>query len=60
MTDDKSVEVKSHELSKITHMIVSEGMILDEQFQVAVIIDKLPLVVKSLRIPLGTKPKSCP
>ncbi|RZB51885.1 Retrovirus-related Pol polyprotein from transposon TNT 1-94, partial [Glycine soja] len=42
MTDDKSVESQSHEIQKIAHDIISEGMTLDEQFQVAVIIDKLP------------------
>ncbi|XP_028223590.1 uncharacterized protein LOC114405140 [Glycine soja] len=42
MTDDKSVESQSHEIHKIAHNIISEGMALDEQFQVAVIIDKLP------------------
>ncbi|XP_062088365.1 uncharacterized protein LOC133794941 [Humulus lupulus] len=41
MTDDKSVEAQSHELRKIAHEIIYEGMSLDEQFQVAVIIDKL-------------------
>ena len=34
--------MQSHELQKIAHEIISEGMVLDEQFQVAVIIDKLP------------------
>merc|ERR1712080_686144 len=42
MTDDRSVEMQSHELQKIAHEIISEGMVLDEQFQIAVIIDKLP------------------
>ncbi|KAF1888664.1 hypothetical protein Lal_00036703 [Lupinus albus] len=42
MTDDKSVESQSHEIQKIAHEIITEGMPLDEQFQVAVIIDKLP------------------
>ncbi|KAM6570923.1 hypothetical protein CsatA_015003 [Cannabis sativa] len=42
MTDDKSVEAQSHELQKIAHEIIFEGMSLDEQFQIAVIIDKLP------------------
>ena len=56
MTDD-SVEVKSHELSKIAHMIVSEGMILDEQFQVAVIVDKLPSNWKEFKNSLRHKTK---
>ena len=42
MTDDKSVEFQSHELQQIAHEIISEGMELNDQFQVAVIIDKLP------------------
>lgn len=32
MTDDKSVETQSHELQKIAHEIVFEGMLLDEKF----------------------------
>lgn len=42
MIDDKSVEPQSHKLQKIAHEIISERMNLDEQFQVVVIIDKLP------------------
>ena len=42
MTDDRSVKMQSYELQKIAHEIISEGMVLDEQFQIAVIIDKLP------------------
>ncbi|KAK4839088.1 hypothetical protein QYF36_018986 [Acer negundo] len=42
MANDKSVEAQSHELQKIAHEIKSEGINLDDQFQVAVIIDKLP------------------
>ncbi|XP_062075777.1 uncharacterized protein LOC133779894 [Humulus lupulus] len=42
MVDDKLVEAQSHEIQKIAHEIISEGMILDEQFQVAVLIEKLP------------------
>ena len=42
MVDDKFVEAQSHEIQKIAHEIISEGMALDEQFQVAVLIDKLP------------------
>ncbi|KAL5819345.1 hypothetical protein ACOSQ4_023187 [Xanthoceras sorbifolium] len=41
MTDDKSVEAQSHELQKIAHEIIFEGVTLDEQFQIAVLIDKL-------------------
>ncbi|KAL5756461.1 hypothetical protein ACOSQ2_021207 [Xanthoceras sorbifolium] len=43
MTDDKSVKAQSHELQKIAHEIISEDMSLDEQFQITVLIDKLPL-----------------
>ncbi|KAL5831729.1 hypothetical protein ACOSQ4_017083 [Xanthoceras sorbifolium] len=32
MTDAKSVEAQSHELQKIAHEIISEGISLDEQF----------------------------
>ncbi|XP_062086274.1 uncharacterized protein LOC133792388 [Humulus lupulus] len=41
MVDDKSVEAQSHELQKIAHEIISEGMTLEEQFQFVVFIDKL-------------------
>lgn len=36
------MEAQSHELRKNAHEIIFEGMNLDEQFQVAAIIDKLP------------------
>jgi hypothetical protein len=42
MVDERSVEVQSHELQKIAHEIITEGMPLHEQFQISVIIDKLP------------------
>ena len=42
MVEEKSVVSQSHELQKITHEILSEGMQIDDQFQVAVLIDKLP------------------
>ena len=57
MTDGKSVEVQSHELQKIAHEIVSEGMNLDEQFQVAVIIDKPPSNWKEFKNSLRYKTK---
>ena len=57
MTDDRSVEMQSHELQKIAHEIISEGMVLDEQFQIAVIIDKLPLGWKDFKIFLRHKTK---
>lgn len=57
MTDDKSVEAQSHEIQKIAHEIISEGMSLDEQFQVAVIIDKLPPSWKDFKNVLRHKTK---
>ncbi|PON99483.1 Zinc finger, CCHC-type, partial [Trema orientale] len=57
MTDDKSVEVQSHELQMISHEIISEGMSLDEQFQVAVLIDKLPPSWKDFKSVLRHKTK---
>ncbi|GJW26004.1 retrovirus-related pol polyprotein from transposon TNT 1-94 [Tanacetum coccineum] len=57
MTDDKSVEAQSHELQKVAHEIISEGMSLDEQFQVAVIIDKLPPSWKDFKNVLRHKTK---
>jgi len=42
MTDDRSLETQSHKIQKIVHDIITEGMPLNEQFQVAVIVDKLP------------------
>ena len=40
MTDEKSMEMQSHELQKIAHEIISEGMSLDKQFKVVVLIGK--------------------
>lgn len=57
MTDEKSVETQSHEIQKIAHEIISEGMALDEQFQVAVIIDKLPPAWKDFKNSLRHKTK---
>lgn len=57
MTDEKSVESQSHEIQKIAHDIISEGMALDEQFQVAVIIDKLPPSWKDFKNSLRHKTK---
>ncbi|KAE9620733.1 putative RNA-directed DNA polymerase [Lupinus albus] len=57
MTDDKSVESQSHEIQKIAHEIITEGMPLDEQFQVAVIIDKLPPSWKDFKNVLRHKTK---
>ena len=57
MTDDKSVEFQSHELQQIAHEIISEGMELNDQFQVAVIIDKLPPSWKDFKNILRHKTK---
>ncbi|KAA0065758.1 uncharacterized protein E5676_scaffold488G00440 [Cucumis melo var. makuwa] len=57
MTDDKYVEALSHEIQKIAHEIISDGMPLDDQFQVAVIIDKLPLLWKDFKNILRHKTK---
>ncbi|KAK2442716.1 putative mitochondrial protein [Trifolium repens] len=57
MVDDKSVEAQSHELQKIAHEIITEGMPLDEQFQIAVIIDKLPPGWKDFKNQLRHKTK---
>ena len=57
MLDDKPVEAQSHELQKIAHEIISEGMTLDEQFQVAVLIDKLPPSWKDFKNVLRHKTK---
>jgi len=57
MTDDRSVEAQSHELQKISHEIIAEGMPLNEQFQVVVIIDKLPPSWKDFKNLLKHKTK---
>ncbi|XP_062075752.1 uncharacterized protein LOC133779869 [Humulus lupulus] len=57
MVDDKSMEAQSHETQKITHEIISEGMTLDEQFQVVVLIDKFPPSWKDFKNVLRHKTK---
>ncbi|GAU41954.1 hypothetical protein TSUD_380590 [Trifolium subterraneum] len=57
MVDERSVEVQSHELQKIAHEIITEGMPLNEQFQIAVIIDKLPPGWKDFKNQLRHKTK---
>ena len=42
MVEEKSFVSQSHELRKITHEILSEGMQIHEQFQVVLLVDKLP------------------
>ena len=57
MTDDKSVEEQSQELQKIAHEIFVEGIKLPDQFQIAVIIDKLPPTWKDFKNTLRHKTK---
>ena len=57
MVDERSVETQSHELQKIAHEIITEGMPLDEQFQIAVMIDKLPPGWKEFKNQLRHKTK---
>lgn len=40
MIDNRFVLAQSHEIQKIAHEILSEGMTSDEQFQIAITIDK--------------------
>ena len=57
MVDDILVEAQSHELQKIAHEIISGGMLLNEWFQVAVIIDKLLPLWKDFKNILRHKTK---
>ncbi|CAJ2651716.1 unnamed protein product [Trifolium pratense] len=57
MVYERSVEVQSHELQKIAHEIITEGMPLHEQFQISVIIDKLPPSWKDFKNQLRHKTK---
>ncbi|XP_058775316.1 uncharacterized protein LOC131649576 [Vicia villosa] len=57
MMDEKSVEAQSHKLQKIAHEIINYGMPLNEQFQITVIIDKLPPGWKDLKNVLLHKTK---
>jgi hypothetical protein len=57
MVDERSVEAQSHELQKTSHEIITEGMPLDEQFQIAVMIDKLPPDWKDFKNQLRHKRK---
>lgn len=41
MIDDKSEEAQLHKIQKIANDIICDCMVLDEQFQIVVIIDKL-------------------
>lgn len=57
MIDEKSVVSQAHDLQKIAHEILSEGMAICEQFQVAVLIDKLPPTWKDFKKDLRHKSK---
>ena len=57
MNDEKSVEEQSQELQNIAHEIFVEGIQLPEQFQIAVIIDKLPPAWKDFKNALRHKTK---
>ncbi|TYJ96332.1 uncharacterized protein E5676_scaffold1970G00390 [Cucumis melo var. makuwa] len=50
-------EAGSKKYAKIAHEIISEGMPLDEQFQVTVITDKLPPLWKDFKNTLRNKTK---
>lgn len=49
MVDKRSVEAKFHELQNMSHEIIIEGMSLDEQFHIDVIIDKLAIGRKEFK-----------
>lgn len=57
MTDDKLVQFQSHQLQKIAHEIISEGMNLNERFQVVVITYKLLPSQKDFKNTLGHETK---
>ncbi|XP_050875184.1 uncharacterized protein LOC127078801 [Lathyrus oleraceus] len=57
MVDERSVEAQSHEIQKISHEIITEGMPIDEQFQIAFIIVKLPPGWKEFEILIMSKTK---
>lgn len=51
------MEGQCHEVQKIAHEIITGGMPLDEQFQIVVTIDKLPLSWKDFKNLLRQKTK---
>ncbi|XP_058185863.1 uncharacterized protein LOC131303090 [Rhododendron vialii] len=57
MIDEKSVISQAHDLQKIAHEILTEGMSICEQFQVAILIDKLPPSWKDFKKDLRHKSK---
>jgi len=52
------VEEQSQELQKIGHEIFAEGMLLPEQFQIALVIDKLRPAWKDFKNTLRHKLRS--
>jgi len=57
MNDDKSIEEQSQELQNIAHEIFVEGIQLPKQFQIDVVIDKLPPAWKDFKNALRHKTK---
>lgn len=57
MVDERSVEAQSYKIKKKSHEIIPEGMPLDVQFHITVIIDKLPPGWKDFKILLRHKTK---
>lgn len=57
MVDERSVEAQSHEIQNIAHEIITEGIPIDEQFQIAFIIVKLPPGWKDFKILIQHKTK---
>ncbi|KAB2631275.1 hypothetical protein D8674_008794 [Pyrus ussuriensis x Pyrus communis] len=55
--DTEEAGAKKFAVSPQSHEIISEGMVLDDQFQVAVIIDKLPPTWKNFKNSLRHKTK---
>ena len=49
MVDSKAAVSQFQELQVIIHEVHTEGMVLDESFQVAAIIEKLPPVWKDFK-----------
>ena len=49
MIDDKPILPQVHELQTLANEIVKEGIRVDEQFQVAAIIEKMPSTWKDIQ-----------
>ncbi|KAL0558630.1 hypothetical protein IC582_003207 [Cucumis melo] len=57
MTDNRFVEAQLPKLQKNAYEIISEGMSLNEQFQVVIIINMLPSLLKDFKNTLRHKMK---